>query len=586
MSAAGRDWSTRGPWLAVVATAMLGFVSTAVRSDDALIDAASRNDAAAALAAIGQGADVTAPAPDGTTPLHWAVYHDDLALVDTLLAAGADPNAANDYGSTPLREAAIVGSTAVIAGLLDAGADIDAPGADGQTALMALARSNRVDTARLLIERGANVNAKESWRGQTALMWAAAQHQAALVKLLIEHGAEIDARSAVNDWPRQVSGEPRRMYRPFGGLTPLLFAAREGCVECARLLVEAGADIDLPDPKNVTPLFLAIDNFNFDVARLLIEAGANPNKWDWLGRTPLYSAVDVNTLPRGGRPDRPSVDETSGIEIIALLLEAGANPNAQLKMHPIWRHIGDDRGCDSILTIGATPLLRAAKTFDTAAMQLLIDHGALLELPNDGGIAPVMAAAGYGSVECDPRGYGPGIPHYLTPDVEQKSIEAITLLLDAGADVNARTTARRAGSRGIGRTALYGAAFWGWSAVVEELVARGARIDIADADGLTPIDAALGRAGGHGRGSTIEIFEDTAELLERLCQQHADCDLAAPEPIALMRGSDPEGMNFRAADFDFVSPWQYRASHRDRHGDPAPLAVGLLPRAARQNHLS
>ncbi len=537
MGVSGRAARTR-LWIgAVAALAVLGIASASAHADTALIEAASGNEVAAALAAIDQGVDVATPASDGTTALHWAVYHDKLALVDRLLAAGADANAANDYGSTPLAEAAVVGNAAVIASLLDAGAEMDAPGADGQTALMVLARSNRVAAARLLIERGANVNARESWRSQTALMWAAAQRQPAMVELLLEHGAEVDARSAVNDWPRQVTGEPRRMYRPFGGLTPLLFAARAGCVECAGLLIEAGADIDLPDPKNVTPLFLAIDNFNFDVAKLLIEAGANPNKWDWLGRTPLYSAVDVNTLPRGGRPDRPSVDSTSSLEIIELLLERGANPDPQLKMHPLWRHIGDDRGCDLVLSIGATPLLRAAKTFDTAAIQLLIDHGALLELPNDGGITPLMAAAGYGSVECDTRGYGPGIPHYLAPDVEQKSIEAITLLLDTGADINARTTARRAGSRGIGRGALYGAAFWGWNDVVVELVARGATIDVADTDGLTPVDAALGRAGGHGRGATIEVFADTAELLERLCGEQADCDLAEPETIASEQGA-------------------------------------------------
>ncbi len=564
MTVTGRRSSVRGSWLiAVIALAALEFVSTAARSDDALIDAVSRNDDAAARAALEQGADAATPAADGTTALHWAVYHDKLALVEALLAAGADANAANDYGSTPLGEAAVVGNVAVIERLLDSGAEIDAPGADGQTPLMVLARSNHVDAARLLIERGANVNARESWRNQTALMWAAAQRQPALVALLIEHGADVDARSAVNDWPRQVTGEPRRMYRPFGGLTPLLFAAREGCVECARLLVEAGADIDLADPKNVTPLFLAIDNFNFDVAKSLIEAGANPNKWDWLGRSPIYSAVDVNTLPRGGRPDRSSVDSTTSLEIIAMLLEAGANPNVQLKMHPIWRHIGDDRGCDMMLSIGATPLLRAAKTFDTAAMRLLIDHGALLELPNDGGITPVMAAAGHGSIECDPRGYGPGIPHYLAPDVEEKSIEAVTLLLDAGAGINARTTARTAGSRGVGRTALYGAAFWGWNAVVEALVARGARIDIADTDGLTPVDAALGRAGGHGRGATIEVFEDTAQLLERLCAEQTNCNLDAPESVTLTNAGERRAMATQDVDVAGGDPRQDSAARVD-----------------------
>lgn len=508
-------------WLALALLAPL-----AARASEALIAAASANDAGAVRAALAQDPDVNSPAPDGTTALHWAVYNDNIELVAQLIAAGADVAAANHFGATPMSLGATVGNPRLIETLLDAGADVESRGADGQTALMIVARSNRVDAARVLLARGADVDARETWRSQTALMWAAAQRQSEMVALLLDHGAEIDARSAVNDWPRQVTAEPRRMYRPFGGLTPLLFAAREGCLECVRALLEAGANPDLSDPKGVTPLFLAIDNLHFDTAKLLIEAGANPNKWDWWGRTPLYSAVDVNTLPHGGRPDRPSTDATSGLEIIELLLEAGANPNVQLKLHAPWRHIGDDRGCDLMLTIGATPLLRAAKTFDAPAIRLLIEHGALLELPNDGGITPLMAAAGYGSVECDPRGYGPGIPHYLTPDVEEKSIAALTLLLDAGAAIDARTTDGRAGSRGAGRTALFGAAFWGWNDVVRLLVDRGATIDASDAAGLTPVDAALGRAGGHGRGQTIEVFEDTAALLEGLCRAQSGCMLA------------------------------------------------------------
>ncbi len=161
-------------------------------------------------------------------------------------------------------------------------------------------------------------------------------------------------------------------------------------------------------------------------------------------------------------------------------------------------------------------------------MRLLIAHGANLDLPNEGGITPAMAAAGYGSVECDPRGYGPGIPHYLTDNVQQKSIEALEVLLDAGANVNARTSAASGGSRGIGRTALFGAAFWGWTDVVEYLVSHGARIDVADTQGLTPVDAALGRAGGHGRGSTVEVYQETADRIEALCRQQDGCDLSHP----------------------------------------------------------
>jgi len=488
-----------------------------------LVDAAAGRDRAAAFAALAAGEDATAVGPDGTTALHWAAYHNDVELAGRLIEAGADVGASNAFGSTPFSEAATIANPAMLELLLGAGAAVDAAGPDGQTALMVVARGGRVDAARVLLGAGADVNARETWREQTALMWAAAQRHPEMVALLIEHGAELDARSHVNDWPRQVTAEPRRMYRPFGGLTPLMFAARSGCPDCARHLVEAGADPDLSDPKGVTPLFLAVDNLHFDTAAYLIAAGANPNKWDWWGRTPLYSAVDLNTLPHGGRPDRPSLDTTTSLEIVEQLLEAGANPNIQLKLYAPWRHIGDDRGCDSMLTTGATPLLRAAKTFDSGAIRLLIEHGAHLELPNEGGITPLMAAAGFGSVECDPRGYGPGIPHYLTPDVEQKAIEALALLLDAGADINARTTSRLAGARSAGRTALFGAAFWGWNDVARYLVERGARIDVADAQGLTPIDSALGRAGGHGRGSTIEVFADTAELLETLCEAQPGC---------------------------------------------------------------
>ncbi|HVJ30066.1 MAG TPA: ankyrin repeat domain-containing protein, partial [Gammaproteobacteria bacterium] len=250
----------------VVALAACGISFAASAAED-LIAAAQRNDTTVALAAIEDGIDVNSKSPDGTTALHWAVYNGNLALVERLIARGADVTSANEFGSTPLAEAATVGDVGVMAALLDAGAAVDAPGADGQTPLMVVARSSNTAAAEVLIANGADVNARELWREQTALMWAAAQNQPAMVDLLVANGADVDARSAVNDWPRQVTGEPRRMYRPFGGLTPLLFAAREGCLECARSLLAAGANVNLTDPKGVTPLFLAIDNFHFDTAK-------------------------------------------------------------------------------------------------------------------------------------------------------------------------------------------------------------------------------------------------------------------------------------------------------------------------------
>src|SRR5690606_9532313 len=271
---------------AVVACALAVSAPTTVRASD-LLHAAAANDRSAAVALLDAGADPTATEPNGTTVLHWAVYHDDEELVGRLLAAGADPAAVNAYGSSPMLEAAVKGNSRVMKALLDAGANVESPNDDGQTALMVVARSSNLDAARLLLERGANPNAVERWRGQTALMWAAAQRQAAMIRLLLEHGADPDVRSLLNRWERQVSAEPRAQWRPPGGWTALMYAARHGCVDCAVALVEVGADPDIANEEGVTPLIVAITNLHFDVARALLEHGANPNKWDWRGRTPL-----------------------------------------------------------------------------------------------------------------------------------------------------------------------------------------------------------------------------------------------------------------------------------------------------------
>jgi ankyrin repeat protein len=469
-----------------------------------LVDAVKSGDTAAALALIDRRVDVNAPEADGTTALHWAVHRNDLDLADRLIRAGAQVNAKNDYGATPMSEAALTGNADMIERLLKAGADVESPNADGQDALMVVARTGRVDAAGVLLRHGAKVNAVEQWRGQTALMWAAAQSQPAMVKALVAAGADVNARSKVNNWQRQVTAEPRAIYRPAGGLTPLLYVAREGCVECAKNLAEAGADLNLADPEQVSPLLLAILNGHYDVAAYLIRKGANPGKWDWYGRTPLYAAVDMNTIPRGGRPDRPSLDATTSLQIIEQLLAAGANPNPQLKLAPPFRNVGNDRGLDGLLTIGTTPLLRAAKAFDAPAIRLLLEKGANLDLANTRGITPVMAAAGLGSVDADTRGI------YTTEDVQQRSIESLTLLLAAGADINAKD-----GTRGL--TPLHEAARWGWNDVVRFLVDHGANLEARDNRGMTPVDSALGKAGGNSRGGQrIDVHEDTAALLRTL----------------------------------------------------------------------
>lgn len=471
-----------------------------VREDatPALVQAARDQQTAEAVALIDHGADVNARAPDGTTALLWAIHYDEVPLIDRLLRAHADVRVANAYGASAMSEAAQFGDTTVIAKILKAGAEVESPNADGQTALMIIARTGNIEAAELLIRRGADVNAREKWRGQTALHWAAARSQPAMVKLLLRHHADPNVRSYFETFQRQVTAEPRVQARPTGGFTPLIYAARQGCLECAQALLEVGAQVNMTDPDGETALLIAAENFHFDLAAYLLKKGANPNKWDTWGRTPLYAAVDLNTLPFGGRPDHVSLDGTTSLKMIELLLNSGANPNAQLKLFPPYRSLGADRGGDGMLTTGATPLLRAARAGDAAAIRLLVAHGANPALPNRLGATPLMAAAGIGGTNVDTRG-----KYKTQPD----AVASIELLLGAGAQINA------ADSRGD--TALHGAASWGWNDVVRCLVSHHADLGAKDARGMTPLDAALGRAIIHGRG-TPDVHEDTANLLRQL----------------------------------------------------------------------
>jgi ankyrin repeat protein len=298
-----------------------------------------------------------------------------------------------------------------------------------------------------------------------------------------------------------VSPEPRAIPRPPGGMTAMLFATREGCMDCVKALVEKGANPDLPDPEGVTPLIYAVFNAHFDVAKYLIEQGANVDRWDWWGRTPLYLAVDYNTLPHGGRPDQPTLDETQPLDIIRMLLEKGAYPNPQLKLLPPYRATGADRGVDLMLTFGTTPLLRAAKAQDAPAIKLLLEHGAIVDLPNVQGMTPTLAASGMGSVDADTRG------NYHVPDIEDHAIASLELLLTHGGEVNGRAGRFQ-------QVPLHGAAFWGWNRVVEYLLSKGAEINLADSRGFTAVDYAMGRAGGNSRGGQrIDVHKDTADLL-------------------------------------------------------------------------
>src|SRR3954469_5962927 len=446
----------------------LAAVGTATAADNSLAGLIQAGNRDAALKMIAAGADVNTAQGDGTTPLHWAVYKVDADLARALLGRGAKPDVINNYGSSPLAEAVKTANARLVEMLLDAHSNVEAPNQEGQTALMLAARAGSAEVADLLVRHGADVNAREKWRGQTALMWAAAAGSAELTRFLIKHKAAVDARALATDWPSQMTGEPRNQYRPTGGLTPLLYAARSGCTDCVQALLDAGADVNRPNPGGVTPLIVAINNFAFDTAKLLFERGANPHLWDWWGRTALYTAIDMNTYSLDAYTERTGppivTTKTTVLELAQLFLRDGVNPNTQLNMHRPGRGGNSGRFADEIITTGATPMLRAAAGQDSEAVQLLLEYGGRIDVPNVMGVTPLMAAAGLGMGRASPR-FNPS-----ALDAQDRSIATLEIMLGFGAYINARitdVTSRTArwgrgtlvSERG-GQSALFGAVQW------------------------------------------------------------------------------------------------------------------------------
>src|SRR5262245_8324880 len=286
--------------------------------------------------------EVNAIGPDGTTALHWAVRADDLKKVEALITAHANVKAADRYGITPLNLAAVNGNAVIMKKLLEAGADPNAVDLTGETVLMTAARTGSPEAIKLLLDRGANANAVDPEFEQTALMLAVRENHPAAVKALIEREAALNVRTRVGPTPAirlpckgtgcgsegvgiNRGGIPDRGQRAAinGGMTALLYAARDGRLEEARLLVAAKAQIQLADPNEITPLLMAILNGHLDVATFLLDQGADINAADFWGRTPLWAAVDVRNLDLDHGVDK-GVDRAPVFDFIKLLLDAGA----------------------------------------------------------------------------------------------------------------------------------------------------------------------------------------------------------------------------------------------------------------------
>ena len=530
-----------GALVVIALLVMAAFSRTLDAAEPTLLDAAERGDRPAVTRMLAKGANPNAPGPDGSTAIMYAASNGDTELVRALIKAGANVKLKNQLGTTAITEAAIIGSAPVIDALLKAGADADTRNPEGETPLMAVARSGNVEAARLLVEARGDVNARENFGGQSALMWAAAQSQPEMVKFLASRGADLNARGVVRQWERKVITEPRPKDMNKGGFTPLLYAAREGCVDCARHLLAAGADPDLEDPERITPLNMALLNLHFEFAAFMIKAGADVNKWDLFGRSPVYMAADVSTLPvkgNGAMAVIPSEDATTALDVGRMLLEAGADPNIRLKRRPPYRDVPQDRGGDAILMQGATALLRAARAGDAPFVELLLKHKALVDLPSKEGVTPLMAAAGLEFGDRVTRGRNRTIEGVLA---------TMKLLVEAGADVNARmVTEQRAvvpggtsaaaeyGIRLRGRpsqvpspyavphqTALHGAAPRGLTPIVKFLAEHGADLQAKDVNDRTPLDLAKGVGVPGVRQAAGDPHPETVKLLESLIAARA-----------------------------------------------------------------
>jgi ankyrin repeat protein len=482
--------------LALLLVAVIRADGQELRLVDA-VKAGNREAVRALLKKPAGTADANGREVDGTTPLHWAVRANDLETAQLLLAAGARADVANRYGVTPISLAAANGSAVLVEALLKAGADANSSMPQGETVLMTAARAGKTGAVQALLDRGADVNAKEDGLGETALMWAAAENRAEAAKILIAHGAPVNDRSKELTYQKDRFGlEGVLTILPRGNWTPLMYAARQGAVDAARVLAEAGADLDFRDFEGTTALVRAIVNWHYDVAGVLVEKGADPNLADTSGMAALYAVVDMNTLGEiYGRPARKLTDQLDAAGLVKMLLAHGARPNAVLTAATVQKNHTPGAGS---LGAGSTPLMRAAKGGDYRLMQALLDGGADPALTQRNRTTALMLASGLG------RGTGA-----FQKDVgtEADLLAAVKLLVEHGVDVNATNDA--------GQTALHFAVQSGDS-LVKYLAAKGATLDIKDRQGRTPLDVALG-VGVRGRaGGPAPVRDSTVALLKSL----------------------------------------------------------------------
>lgn len=463
-------------FLLMIGTAFAG-------GDSQLVDAVKRRDLTEVKALLRKKVDVNFPV-GGATALHWAVRRNDLETVELLLDAGANVNVSNDLGVTPLSLACTNGEAGMVSRLLNAGADPNAAQITGETVLMTCAHQADARAVNALLAAGAKPNAEERLQRQTALMWAVAGGRPDAVKLLLGYGANVNARTiSQTELVRDMTARPRRggpvpsIPHLTGGFTPLLFAARHGELESAKLMLTAGADVNDKAADGLSALVIAAQSNHGKLGALLLDQGANPNAADG-GYTALHAAI-----------------LRSNLELVKSLLAHGADPNATItKSNPVRRY-GYQWDIDSSL-VGATPFFLAAKFAEPEIMIALAAGGADPLRPiassregpsRSSGTTPLMVAAGLGwdrptdvgSSGSDRRGRTLSRDRIFAEwDDEERWLATVKLALAFKPDVNAENAA--------GDTAMHGAARMGLRRVVELLMENGGKLDGKNKAGDTP----------------------------------------------------------------------------------------------------
>jgi uncharacterized protein len=378
----------------------------------------------------------------------------------------------------------------------------DAALVNGTTPLMLAAAGGDTALVKSLLEKGADPNAKELAHAQTALMFAAAENRSEVIRLLIARGADPEIQTNVvklerprvdedgNPLPAanangggsraQGGGRPQGMggqargnsATVMGGMTALLFAARDGHMEAVRTLLEAGAHVNqVSGGEHSSPLVIAICNGHYDVAQYLLDHGADPNLATIDGLAALYATEDTEYAQVGWAPNPITTEEkTSYLALMKSLLEHGANPNARLIKGLWFRPTSHNQ--EWVDKKGATAFWRAAQSSDVAAMKLLVSKGADPSIASEEGVTPLMAAAGLG--------WGAN----ASRNVPGAWLDAVKYCLELGADVNAKDI--------YNYTALHGAAYRGDNEMVKLLVEKGARLDVRSKRGQTVTDMANG----------------------------------------------------------------------------------------------